>query len=292
MKITSNRPFGLKHLKNIFLILLFLAMILYLFLIMPNFSRQDALTPFQNYDFAHRGLFDNQHAIPENSLVAFQKAIDEGYGIELDVQLTKDQIPVVVHDYNLERLCGKDILVSSLTFEELSNYTLFNSNETIPTLQEVLTLIDGQVPIMIELKVEFDYKATCKQVASLLHTYDGDYCIVSFSPLALGWFRKNEPTMLRGQLSTDLEKENVNQQPIIRFAMTHLLLNCLSRPDFIAYQHHYIDHLSFKICKNIFRVPTAVWTITDLDTYERLKSTTDFIIFEGFTPSYVVSSGL
>lgn len=83
--------------------------LIFLFLMMPNLTRREALTPFENCLFAHRGLFDNTCYVPENSLLAFQKAIDYGYGIELDIQLTKDKVPVVLHDYNLKRVSGENI---------------------------------------------------------------------------------------------------------------------------------------------------------------------------------------
>lgn len=271
--------------RNLLIILVGFIVMVYLFLIMPNLSRQNALNAFKGYEYAHRGLFEEDGSVPENSLVAFQKAIDHGYGIELDVMLTKDQVPIVIHDYTLERLCGEDILVSSLTYEELSQYTLLSSNESIPTLQEALTLINGQVPLLVELKVEYDYEATCKEVAQLLDAYEGTYSVISFSPYALQWFRTNRPEVIRGQLSTDFYKENIEENPLVRFAMTHLLINCLSRPDFIGYQYMYEDYFSFKVCKTLFSAPTASWTITDEDTFNHVKSQSDLIIFEYFLPS-------
>ena len=259
--------------------------IIYLFLILPNLSRSKSLEPFQSTSFAHRGLFDNASYTPENSLTAFQRAIDYGYGIELDVQLTKDKVPVVAHDYDLKRACGEDRLISSLTFDELSNYPLFNSTETIPSLEEVLTLVDGQVPVLIELKVELNYLETCKKVNESLASYKGDLCIISFNPLALNWFRKQNPAVIRGQLSTNYFKDDIKQPVIIQFLLSNLLLNCFSRPDLILYNNCYDNNFSLNVCKKLFKCPTLFWTITDEQQYLEIKAQNDIPIFEGFVPS-------
>ena len=240
--------------------------IIYLFLISPNLSRSKALEPFRSTSFAHRGLFDNASHIPENSLVAFQKAIDSDYGIELDVQLTKDKVPVVFHDSDLKRACGEDLLISSLTFDELSNYPLFDSTETIPSLKEALTLIHGQVPVLIELKVELSYLETCKKVNECLTSYEGPFCMISFNPLALNWFRKKNPAA-------------------IQFLLSNLLLNCFSRPDLILYNNCYEDNFSLNVCKKLFKCPTLFWTITNEERYLEIKAQNDIPIFDSFVPN-------
>lgn len=258
--------------------------LIFLFLMMPNLTRREALAPFENCLFAHRGLFDNTCYVPENSLLAFQKALDYGYGIELDVQLTKDKVPVVLHDYNLKRVSGENIQVSSLTFEELSTYKLYHSSESIPSLKEALELIDGQVPLMIELKVGLSYKETCQKVANVLKSYKGPYCIISFSPLALQWFKEQMPDVIRGQLSTNFFKDNIGGTPTIKFMLTHLLLNFLSRPDFISYNCKYESNPSLNICKNLFGIPIAMWTVRDEAQYEELSQSYNMIVFDSFLP--------
>ena len=100
-------------------IIILVIVVLYLLMIMPRMINRPDFTPFQGRLYAHRGLHDNETNAPENSLNAFQKAVDAGYGIELDVQLTKDEIMVVCHDFDLKRICGADVKVRDLTFEEL-----------------------------------------------------------------------------------------------------------------------------------------------------------------------------
>lgn len=146
--------------------------------------------PLSRHIFAHRGLHDNNHQIPENSLAAFQRAVDAGYGIELDVQLSADRIPVVFHDATLSRMCGIDRRVDELTFAELRQLCLANTQEQIPSFQEALALVNGKVPLLVELKMErLDFDIP-READALLSEYSGDYCIESFHPAALYWYRK------------------------------------------------------------------------------------------------------
>ena len=269
---------------NVFLIVTGFIIVVYLFLIMPDLTRPKELEPFRNCLFAHRGLFDNRCYVPENSLIAFQNAIDHGYGIELDVQLTKDKVPVVAHDYTLKRVCGKDVKIADLTLKELRDYKLFYSNEGIPTLKETLDLVDGQIPLMIELKVGLNYKETCRRVAAELENYHGHYCIISFSPLVLQWFREKMPDVIRGQLSTNFFKDHIDGTPVIKFMLSHLLLNFLSRPDFISYSCKYDSDPSLQLCKNLFGAPIAMWTIRNEEQYNEVIQNYDMIVFDGFLP--------
>ena len=267
-----------------FLIIISCLFIFYLFLISPNLTRKKALEPFRHRYFAHRGLFDNTSGVPENSLAAFKEAINYDYGIELDVQLTKDKVPVVIHDYNLQRVCNKSIKVASLTVNELKDYPLFDSSECIPTLSSALSLIDGQVPVIIELKVGLTYKETCKQVAKVLENYQGDYCIMSFSSLALSWFKSHYPHILRGQLATNFFKDSMNSTPTLKLLLSYLMLNRLSKPDFIAYNKRYLCNFSLLICEHLFHTPVALWTITDEAELDALSPYYDMLIFDNFNP--------
>lgn len=270
-------------LKMLFFFISFLFM-LYLFLIMPNVTHHEEMKAFSSHIFAHRGLYDNACLVPENSLLAFQRAINNGYGIELDVQLTKDNVPVVAHDYSLQRVTGDNILISSLTYEQLLEYRLFNTSEHIPTLEEALRLINGRVPVMIELKVGLSYNKTCLKVAPILKAYHGSYAVISFSPLVLKWFKENMPDTLRGQLSTNYAKDKMNATPILKFLLSHLMLNFISRPDFISYNYAYAFEPSLNICKKIFLCPTAAWTIKNEEQYQKASQHFDMIVFDSFSP--------
>ena len=172
---------------------------------------------------------------------AFELAVEAGYGIEMDVQLTKDNIPVVFHDKTLKRMCGKDGYVWEYTLEELQQNTLADSKEQIPTFEEVLKLIDGKVPLIIEYKMDNPNIKVCELGDQLLSKYNGIYCIESFHPKAVRWYRKHRPEIIRGQLSMDFSKDEKYNAPYF-FFMTYLLTNFITRPDFIAY-HHVDEHI-------------------------------------------------
>lgn len=138
---------------------------LYIFLVSPKLIGRNSLKHYGRY-FAHRGLHDEN--TPENSLAAFIKAAEKGYGIELDVNLSKDNVPVVFHDYSLERLCGIKGKVKDYTYDELSRFKLSGTDESIPSLDYVLTLLEGKAEFLIELKTISSYTLLCEKTADVL----------------------------------------------------------------------------------------------------------------------------
>ena len=168
---------------KIILITVAVIAVLYLLAIMPHMRNRPNLTPFKGRYYAHRGLHNNKTEAPENTLAAFRKAVEAGYGIEMDIQLTKDKVPVVIHDYTLKRVCKKDVRVDSLTLKELRQYTVCKSKEKIPTLAEVLKLVDGRVPLIVEFKVEATDLSLCEIAPPMLDQYKGVWCMESFNPL-------------------------------------------------------------------------------------------------------------
>lgn len=139
--------------------------------------------------FAHRGLFDHLSR-PENSLAAFSAAVEHGYGIELDLQMTADGKIVVFHDESLQRMCSTPLKIEQSTFAELQKHPLLNSDQTIPLFSEVLQLVDGKVPLIVEIKSTEHYEPLCLKVYDLLRRYPGDYCVESMNPMMMGWFAK------------------------------------------------------------------------------------------------------
>ena len=123
---------------------------LYLWLIAPSKKHPDS-GALAGWLYAHRGLHDGNHKVPENSLEAFRRAVDAGYGMELDVQHTRDDRLVVFHDANLKRVCGVDKNVRDLTYGELKRYPLPDGS-VIPLFSEVLELVGGRAPIIVEVK--------------------------------------------------------------------------------------------------------------------------------------------
>lgn len=251
--------------------------------IAPNLFRRKDMTFWKNKYFAHRGLHNNAEP-PENSYKAFCLAIENGYGIELDVHLTKDNIPVVFHDDTLRRMCGVDKKIKDLSLEELNQYTLKNTKERIPPLNTILELVNGRVPLVIEIKSSNHLMSICSVTQALLDNYIGPYCIESFNPLVLVWYKRHRPSIIRGQLSTFLVKENDDNVKFLNFILQNLLLNFITKPDFIAYEHKYHKRLSYKICHLFYKTPTFAWTIRSEDDLIQSREFFDSFIFESILP--------
>jgi glycerophosphoryl diester phosphodiesterase len=214
---------------------------------------------------------------PENSLEAFQKAVDNGYGIELDVQLSADGQAVVFHDANLLRLFGENVAVSSLTVEELAEYG-------IPTLAEALELIDGKVPVIVEMKGEDGDISVAPITAEILDEYVGDYCVESFNPLSLKTVKDKRPKLVRGILSHRYYEYEQYRKPMY-FALQSLLLNVVCRPAFIAYDHKHASSFALRSVRKLFNVPTLAWTVRSQEEENiALKNGFDGIIFENYIP--------
>ncbi len=268
------------------LIVLFAVIILfviYLFLIAPRVLCRPDMSPFYKYYFAHRGLHDNASEAPENSMAAFRKAVEAGYGLELDVQLTKDDVPVVFHDYTLERMCGKPGKVRDYTYEELQQFPLLQSRERIPQFENVLDMVDGRTPLIVELKIESTDLALCPIADTFLAKYKGFYCVESFNPLGLLWYRRHRKNVVRGQLSNAFLREEA-YDGFLYYFLQNLLLNFVGRPDFIAYNHEYPGTLSRRICCELFGAVSVGWTIRSKEELEQAKKHFKIYIFEGFHP--------
>lgn len=281
------------------LIILCVIFISYLFLLMPNSNkdRQKRFEPFEKYYIAHRGLFDNNTGdAPENSLNAFQEAIDNGYGIELDVQLTKDKKLVVFHDYDLKRMAGVNLKIKDATYSELQAIKLRREDgqettQTIPLFEDVLELLKGkQNPLIVEIKVEKDgWKELSLETAKMLDKYnDGEnkitYCVESFNPFVISWFAENRSDVLRGILSTDYSKDKVKMKGVEKLILTNMLLNVKMRPDFIAYNHKYPNQISYWLCRNLFRCKSVVWTVKNEKELKEDKKFSTVFIFDSFRP--------
>lgn len=251
---------------------------LYIFLIFPRTFKKPSRSHLMNHYYAHRGLFDNESEAPENSLAAFKLAVENGYGIELDVQLSKDKIPVVFHDDTLKRMCDVDGHVWDYTLEELKKFKLKNSNECIPTFEEALNVIDGKTPIIVEYKLDVVQTEVCRLSNELLKNYNGPYCIESFHPLALLWYKKNRPDVVRGQLSKQFWRYKEDRK-FTYLIMAFLLSNVATRPDFIAYKHSDASNISRILCK-LFGGLSVAWTIRSAEDFEKAKDKFDLFIFD------------
>ncbi len=267
------------------LFILIILLLLYLFLIAPRIVHRPDLTPFLEWHYAHRGLHDNESDAPENSMKAFKKAIDAGFGIELDIQLTKDDVIVVAHDFDLKRICGVDKKICELTYDELQAYGIYGTEEKIPRFTDFLALVDGQVPLIIEYKSQ-DTKTKLFELAdAVLRDYHGIYCVESFNPLLVRWYKKHHPKIMRGILSESYRKDGVKTLPAIAmFVLEYMLLNVLGRPDFIAYKHEHYKNISRQLCRKLFKATSVAWTIKSEHQLQDRAKDYDLFIFEGFVP--------
>lgn len=267
----------------IVLICMFVLAFLYLMMIMPRMTGRPDVTPFRNWLYAHRGLHDNASDAPENSMRAFRKAVAAGFGIEMDVQMTKDGIPVVFHDYTLKRVCGAEGKVSMRTYEELQQLSLYGTDQKIPRFEDVLKLVDGRVPLIVELKIEVTDVSVCTAADKLLSQYKGMYCIESFNPLGVFWYRRNRRQVVRGQLSDGFCKEGKHKGPLY-FMLQNLLFNWLGKPDFIAYNHKYPEMLSRSLCRKLYHCTAVAWTVKSQEELDEAKKNFDLYIFDSFLP--------
>ena len=264
------------------MILIPVLLILYILAIMPRLSGRPDVTPLLGRYYAHRGLHDNNSDAPENSMAAFRKAVEAGYGIELDVQLTRDRIPVVFHDETLDRVCGVPGKVRDFTFEELQQFSLLRSQERIPRFADFLNLVDGKIPLIVEIKIHENAAAVCEKVDELLRDYKGVYCVESFHPMAMKWYKEHRPDVVRGQLSTSFNKP-FKKESLPENAVHYLLTNFLCRPDFIAYDHLHKHNISRLVCQ-IFRPLNVTWTVKSQTQLDACRKDFDLFIFEGFIP--------
>lgn len=230
-----------------------------------------------NTYIAHRGLHDEES--PENSLSAFKKAIEKGYAIELDVRLLSDNTVVVFHDPQISRMTSGNKYVNNLTKEDLKDYPLLNSKETIPTFEEVLNLVNGQVPILVEIKNEASVGELEKQVLKLLKSYEGEFAVQSFNPYTIEWFKDNAPEITRGILSSFFKGEKLAL--IKKSVLKRMLLNKKCEPMFISYDAR---NLPNKYVNRYSKLPLLAWTVNSQQEYEKVIKYCDNIIFQNFTP--------
>jgi glycerophosphoryl diester phosphodiesterase len=255
---------------------------LYLFAVRPRRARKSARY-FATFNYAHRGLHDAR--LPENSTGAFEAACRAGYGIELDVRLSRDGVAMVFHDDTLKRMCGIDRRVDELTAEELSRIPLAGSSYTIPTFADVLALVRGRVPLLVEIKGLFDAARVCEVAAPLLDDYRGPYCIESFSPFAVRWFCRHRPLVVRGQLTEHYFANRGKKKTPAMLAMQLLLTNFLTKPDFIAFNLRDRKYLPFRIATRLYSAKAFAYTVKSVSDEEKCCGYFDALIFEGYLPA-------
>ena len=260
---------------------LLLSFVIFLFLIKTGKKREE-MDRFKSVKYAHRGLHDSVRA--ENSLSAFRAAVEAGYGIELDVRLSSDGVLVVFHDDTLDRVTAEKGRVDLKTAEELRKINLSDTSDTIPTFEEVLSLVDGRVPLLVELKEDAGKYGVTEKAVEMLRAYKGEYIIESFNPLALGRVKKLAPEVMRGFLSQNFLSQK-KYRSATYFLLQNLLLNVVCRPDFIAYRHSDYKNCALRLAKTFFKPATLAWTVkSEADEKRAYENGFDGVIFEGYVP--------
>ena len=222
---------------------------------------------------AHRGIFDNEK-VPENSIKSFKNAINKGYVIEFDVHLTKDKKIVVFHDMDLDRMTKEKGPIKELTLEELQKIKLLDTDYRIPSLDEVLELIDGKVPILIEIKYDVKGFELPRLLLKRLETYNGEVAVQSFDPFYVSYFRFHKNDYLRGLLigsfRSKIKNIFINNLILLPFDIL------ISNPDFLAvdkklYKNKRIKR--FKKKKNV-----VAWTMKSKEDVDKYKDKFDNVI--------------
>jgi len=259
------------------LITILVLLALALFILAPSVHKKRA-EEWRGVPFAHRGLHDALNM--ENSLEAFERACQHNFGIELDVQLSRDGHVVVFHDDTLLRMTGDSRRVDEVDLAELQTLAL-HGRSRIPTFEEVLALVNGRVPLLVEIKNGKRNRLLCEKTMAHLRAYSGRYIVESFNPLILRWLRKNAPEVIRGQLvSSRVAYISAHMGVFQSIVLSTLALNFLARPDFVAYDVSAPHFAAPKLQRALFHTPLAAWTVRDEATYRSCLSRNESPIFE------------
>ena len=228
---------------------------------------------FKNRFIAHRGLHKSR-IIPENSIQAFKNAMGKNYAIEFDINITIDNQIVIFHDDDLNRLCNKKERIEEVTYDFLKDLKLYESDEKIPLLKELLVEISGKILLVIEIKKHKNIGILENKLVDLLENYKGKYLICSFDKEILSWFKKYKPNFKRGLIFES------NPKKFEKYNKTLFLYKYYkTKADFISLDYKLLDSSVYDFCvKNSLDLIT--WTIRNKENYDKIKIKVDAIIFE------------
>jgi glycerophosphoryl diester phosphodiesterase len=237
---------------------------------------------------AHRGLHNGNGRI-ENTLGAFEAAIERNFAVEVDVMLSSDETVIVFHDYQLERLTEGSGDVHLHTYAELKQLPIRRSNERIPTFAEFLEVVAGRVPIVVELKSPWPRKTPiARNVANLLEGYKGQVAVMSFDPRLLMQMRRLAGHYPRGMVADHFDRDDWPDVPTMqRFGSRHLLGTPFVSPSFVAYNVLSLPAPAPSVLRSVFNMPTLAWTVRSREEKTHALRHADQIIFEDFDPDAV-----
>lgn len=269
-----------------FLVVFAILFILYVLMVRIDSKRIKKLS-FMHILAAHRGLYSKDQRIPENSLAAFQNAIDHGYAIELDVQCSKDLDVFVFHDDNLVRMCKRLDVLKTMTSDEIRKERLMDSTERIPTLADTLKLVDGKVPLWVEIKTTLRRQETVDKVMELLAEYKGDTSICSFDPLILLELKRRYPHVIRGIIVENFAADK-SRPWYIFIVLFFCLLNFLVRPDYQSFDVAQLHHPTYRL-NRLLGAHSVFWVIRSFQQEQIVRQSCDNFIFEYYLPPIELS---
>jgi glycerophosphoryl diester phosphodiesterase len=236
---------------------------------------------------AHRGLHDAAKGIAENSASSVRAAMGAGLAIEVDLQCAANHLPIVFHDATLDRLTSEAGPVAARSAEELTRIPLRWSADCILSLPALLTLVNGHVPLILEVKSTWTRDGTFERnIANVLEPYPGPVAVMSFDPYSVAAFREAAPLLPRGLIAGRFD--NPSHWPQLsswqRFQMRHLLTAAIARPNFIAYDIDALPAVAPLAARFLFGLPLLTWTVRTKEERERALRYADAMIFEGITP--------
>lgn len=259
--------------------------ILFILYVLSLMGRRNhpGMAELKKWRYAHRGLHDAEK--PENSMAAFRAALEGGFGIELDVHLLADGNLAVLHDSDLKRITGRDGIIEELTTEQLKDYHLSGTEQTIPEFRDVLALFAGKAPLIVELKTHRgNYAQLAKTTCDMMKNYSGPYCMESFDPFCVYWLKKNHPEIIRGQLAENSVRSHNRYPLILRLITSFYLENFLTMPDFIAYKYADRKTVSNRICMDLWQLTGVSWTLRTKEEFDIAVNDGWIPIFENFIP--------
>jgi glycerophosphoryl diester phosphodiesterase len=235
---------------------------------------------------AHRAFHDTAERRIENTMSAVKAAIERGFAIEVDLQLTSDDEAVVFHDDTLDRLTEATGRVDRMTLSTLRNVRFRDGDDRIPTFAELLEEVAGRVPLVIELKSNWTGDRRLeRQVAETLGEYAGPAVVMSFDPASMRAMRHLLPHVPRGVLADKFKPEDWPEVPAAyRFFLRHLVAASYTAPSFIAYDVRALPASAPLMLKHIFDLPLLTWTVRTAEDRAVAKRWASQMIFEGFDP--------
>ena len=235
---------------------------------------------------AHRGYHDATTRRLENTLPAAEAAIARNFAVECDLQLTADDKVVVFHDDTLDRLMRTSGSVERKTLAEIRAARFRDCDDTIPALEELLDLVDGRVPLVIELKSRFTGDRRLEAAAAaILAGYSGPAAVMSFDPASMAAMRRLAPSLPRGMLADNFTEANWPALPLAsRLAYRAMIAAPVVLPAFVAYNVRDLPASPPLALRHFFRLPLLAWTVHTQSDRATARAWADQIIFEGFDP--------